>query len=233
MALDAFLSRHSDTVKSCLGVHQQDPSPLFLACQYGHTHIVEILLKHGASPNGRHDVERINRSPLMVACRLGYDKIAQLLLDRGAEPNQENAAYSTAIHIATTFNRPACIHWLAQYGADLNRPDHAGRSPIILALERPAAFEALSRYPIYWEHEDMDGQTVLFLAVKKGLLDKVVRCLGYGASMKVRDRHGRSLWDVASKPVRELLDVERERRALLKHTGEGDCQEASPSGFLI
>lgn len=58
------------------------PSPLAVAAEGGHLQIVQLLLEHGAYPNGG---QGDSGTPLELAFKGGYFEITQLLLDHGAD----------------------------------------------------------------------------------------------------------------------------------------------------
>jgi ankyrin repeat protein len=61
-------------------------SPLSYAARAGYTHIVRLLLEHGADPNIPEDAAPDGR-PLFEACRANHLEVARLLLEHGANPN--------------------------------------------------------------------------------------------------------------------------------------------------
>jgi ankyrin repeat protein len=61
-------------------------SPLSYAAREGHTHIVRVLLEHGADPNQPEDLAPAGRA-LFEACAGNHLETAQLLLEYGANPN--------------------------------------------------------------------------------------------------------------------------------------------------
>ena len=68
-------------------------SPLYVACQRQHLHLVRLLLSVGANPNGaRPDKE----APLHVACQEGSSGAVDLLLKAGADITAKRANGQTA-----------------------------------------------------------------------------------------------------------------------------------------
>ena len=59
-------------------VYTQNLSPLGLACKFGHSEIVHLLLRHGADPNMADDDAE---TPLHYAARNGFDQCVALLLN--------------------------------------------------------------------------------------------------------------------------------------------------------
>lgn len=58
-----------------------DKSPLYLACEYGHLNVVELLLRSKADVNF---CDNDGASPLFIASQQGHDIIVNLLLNHGA-----------------------------------------------------------------------------------------------------------------------------------------------------
>ncbi|XP_063426811.1 ankyrin repeat family A protein 2-like [Mytilus trossulus] len=89
-----------------------------IACGFGHTEIVKILLDRGADCN---ILDRNDESPLLKACELGLTEIVNILLDRGADCN--------------ILDRNDESPLLKACGADYNKGDSSGKSPVIKACE--------------------------------------------------------------------------------------------------
>ena len=59
-------------------------TPLYVACECGHTELVEALLERGTDVNVR---DNFVEAPLHVAGKTGRRNIMKLLLDHGADPS--------------------------------------------------------------------------------------------------------------------------------------------------
>lgn len=57
-------------------------TPLFIACNYGNTDSVRLLIEYGANVNYIASIEKL--TPLMTASAHGYTEIVKLLIDSGA-----------------------------------------------------------------------------------------------------------------------------------------------------
>lgn len=105
------------------------------AVLYSRVEIVKALLRAGADPGLGHSW---GWTPLTSADSRG---IATLLLDAGADPNASiSEAWGcpsehgqTALHVAISCRRPEVLRVLIAHGADPNRRDDSGRTPLLLA----------------------------------------------------------------------------------------------------
>lgn len=94
-------------------------SPLSYAAREGHTHIVRLLLEHGANPNGSEDLASDGRA-LFEACWANHLETAELLLRHGADPNAGLDSSGCCLTIGEAFhgeNAKPLQELLRQYGA--------------------------------------------------------------------------------------------------------------------
>lgn len=96
--------------------------------------IVKLLLAHGADVNA---VDRGQKwTPLHFAVRDGNEKIVEQLLDAGASVDATNVFGNTPLweHIKSPKRDPRIIQILTAHGANPNKKNNHGVSPIDLAL---------------------------------------------------------------------------------------------------
>ncbi len=109
--------------------------PLGLAALFGHSELVEFLLKAGAWANSA-SRNRLHATPLNSAAARGYTDIAYQQLVAGADPNARQDGDITPIHSAAINGQIEMIRLLLNYGADLNVKTRDGKTPLDLAIER-------------------------------------------------------------------------------------------------
>ena len=90
-------------------------TPLFIACQEGHTEIAAALIAAGAKVNQAMDG---GVTPLMEACHQGHTEIAAALLAAGAKVNQAKDSGATPLYWACRSNRLSTVQLLSSYGAN-------------------------------------------------------------------------------------------------------------------
>ena len=104
--------------------------PLHIAAEGGRWVVVELLLDNGAQIDSE---DQQGHSPLYEALMAGRTQVAQLLIKRGATFDADQL-----LHAAVT-NQVAdrdVMELLVKKGADVNRPDDNGDSPLHLAVKK-------------------------------------------------------------------------------------------------
>lgn len=127
---------------------------LVLATYNGFETTAELLLGHGADPNGT----TTSGSPLMGVAFKGHIAIARRLLAAGADPNLRNAAGQTAVMMGALFDRREIVALLLDAGADGDAVDAAGNdAPVWHACRATKASHSGS--PGVWgtAHRDSDA----------------------------------------------------------------------------
>lgn len=108
--------------------------PLGLACFFGHTALVELLLDRGA------DVASASRNPLNVqpinsAVAGQHIEITRLLLEHGADANARQGEQVTPLHAAAQNGQIEMIQLLLEHGADPRAGDGNGKPAYLYAVE--------------------------------------------------------------------------------------------------
>lgn len=107
--------------------------PLTLvASLYTDTAAIDVLVKHGARPEGT--------VALASAARKGKEAMVLRLLECGARPEAEARAYSmtrtdSPLHAAVSNGHDGIVGLLLQYGADPNATDHNGSTAVEIAKQ--------------------------------------------------------------------------------------------------
>ncbi len=107
--------------------------PIGLAAFFGHTAIVEYLLRRGAQADAPSQ-NRMRVRPLHSAIANRRTEIVALLLDHGADVNSTQADDFTPLHEAAQNGLPDVTRWLLQRGAAVNARLSNGQTPLTLAL---------------------------------------------------------------------------------------------------
>ena len=177
----------------------------------GHAEIIEYLIQQGADPaclpnHGAEllfagfltvDIARValaagvpvdvrnhlNSTPLMRAALTGNLPVVKFLLEQGADPNQPIFFGGTVMNHYGLSAEVAEL--LIQAGADVNRPDDLGMTPLMFAcqdknlplirllLRRGASMQAVSVDDMtVWEYAQ-DPETIRFLEQESGLVPGV------------------------------------------------------------
>jgi ankyrin repeat protein len=107
---------------------------LHYASAKGHTEVVDLLIKHGASV--RYDQPKY--TPLHFAAYHNYKDIAELVIDAGADINAVDNMGRTPLHEAAENGYGKMDELLLEHGADATIKDYDGKTPLDLAQEKGA-----------------------------------------------------------------------------------------------
>ncbi|XP_043279723.1 ankyrin repeat domain-containing protein 27-like [Venturia canescens] len=108
--------------------NESNETALHVACDHGHTEMVEILLDAGASIN----LKTINgRTPLHLASSRGWIKIVKLLLNCGnCDINAIDVLGDTSLHLVARSGNVRIVQLLIRYGASTNIRNSRGITPL-------------------------------------------------------------------------------------------------------
>ncbi|XP_071612877.1 ankyrin repeat domain-containing protein 27 isoform X3 [Heliangelus exortis] len=115
---------------SGLGVNvsnQDGFTPLHMAALHGHSELVSLLLKHGASvsaKNGKHAV------PLHLACQKGHFQVVKCLMDYDAKQNKKDIYGNTPLIYACLNGQYETTALLLQHGASVNLSNAKGNTAL-------------------------------------------------------------------------------------------------------
>lgn len=103
-------------------------TPLHLACAYGRTDLVQMLLDAGARVNV---ATTQGSTPLHLACSNGWTKIVKLLLDCGTcKINAKDSMGDTPLHLVARNGNSRIVQSLIRYGANTTIRNSRGACPL-------------------------------------------------------------------------------------------------------
>ena len=116
-----------------VNTHSSDGwTPLHLAAHFGHLHVAEELLAHGADVDARAS-NHLGTTPLLWGV-IGQDvALVTLLLDHGADVNEASTSGSTPLHKAAVLGNASLTRLLLVRGANCSSVDTASRGPRALS----------------------------------------------------------------------------------------------------
>ncbi len=107
-----------------LGYHEVPEGMLYDFSQRGKSHIVGLLLAHGANPNPSR--APFLDTPFSSAVWQGSDRLACRLLDGGASPAVRAIGGQPPLMTAITLRRGSTVRRLLEHGANANAEIHGG-----------------------------------------------------------------------------------------------------------
>ena len=190
-------------------------TPLAAAVGARRDALVTLLLERGVAVDQRLPGEA---TALMVAAALGYPEIVERLLAGGADIQAVDAHGRGALHVAAQFGfehtdslrARRLFDALLKHGADVNRADSEGKTPLLLLLGaqfKPGAacdgthlaalLPVLLDAGAQLEHADQRGVTALHACAMHALLPAARVLLARGADRQAADGFGRTPAEVA------------------------------------
>uniref|UniRef100_A0A8D3AQ26 E3 ubiquitin-protein ligase HACE1 n=1 Tax=Scophthalmus maximus TaxID=52904 RepID=A0A8D3AQ26_SCOMX len=203
--------------------------PMVMADQ--HRSVSELLL------NSKFDVNyafgRVKRSLLHIAANCGSVECLVLLLKRGANPNYQDISGCTPLHLAARNGQKKCMGKLLEYNADVNICNNEGLTATVLCLldsgadiNRPNVSGAT---PLYFacSHGQRDTAQILlsrgakYLADKNGItpLDLCVQG-GYGETCEILIQHHGRLFQTLIQMTQNDEIKESMLRQVLEHVSQ-------------
>jgi cytohesin len=202
------------------------PPPLHRAIERGHAEMVALLLDAGSSPNtavGRRGEYPNWRPALHIAVAQRNLEIVKLLLAHQVDLEARDQFSTTALHDAASAGAAGIVAALIEAGADVNvqqlgyeLPCGSGRekipsltTPLHLAAAHgnPATIKILVEAGAKIEATTNSWETPLMQAAKArwyradkahSQKENVETLIAAGANLNARDRHGRSVLDIAA-----------------------------------
>uniref|UniRef100_A0A8V0XNQ1 Ankyrin repeat domain 29 n=1 Tax=Gallus gallus TaxID=9031 RepID=A0A8V0XNQ1_CHICK len=119
-----------ETHRSYRATDQDGGTALLAACQYGHTKVVETLLKHGANV---HDQLYDGASAIFLAAQGGYLDVIRLLLSSGAKVNQPRQDGTAPLWIASQMGHSEVVRVMLLRGAERDAARDDGTTALLKA----------------------------------------------------------------------------------------------------
>jgi hypothetical protein len=199
---------------------------LHYAAENGHSRVVELLLKAGASVAVR---DFHGQTPLHAAASGGHLAVVRLLLEHGAELDARGRFGRTPLHAALA--HPPVVSLLLDLGAEVDVPDKKERTPLHwcaaegylksaqLLLENGADVEASTA----------TGWTPLFLAARNDQADLLRLLLEAGADACACDTvEGHTPSEVAASAL--IADLLRHAAATSDGFAQADRRRQGAAG---
>ncbi|CAL4060891.1 unnamed protein product, partial [Meganyctiphanes norvegica] len=101
-------------------------TPLYMACHWGHSTIVEMLVNANADVNMANDY---GETPLSVASSIGDSTIVEMLLNANADVNIAQDDGFTPLQTACSFGHSTIVEMLVKSNADVNIANCDGSTP--------------------------------------------------------------------------------------------------------
>jgi ankyrin len=179
-------------------------SVLSWACRAGYLHTAQILIQHGADPNGR---SLHGHTPLHWACHANNLDLVHLLVQHGADVNASGRTYGTPLMTAALYDRADIMRFLLESGADPNRRSPCGDFPLIStwALDCTAL---LLDYGANVNLRDANQATCLMRHIQVATVGLVQRYIQAGIDVNASDKEGHTaLMLLTNEPRVEIAET--------------------------
>lgn len=158
-------------------------TPVYIAAQNGHSHIIEELQKAGANVSQKN---KANISPLQIAAQMGQAQAMEALFRAGATDSVTDNG-RTAAHFAAIAGHVNIIKVLQDAGCNLELATNDGYTPLFFAVQKGHApfVKALAEAGCNLDTTLKDGVTPLFIAAQNGHTDIVKTLLMHKAKSDI------------------------------------------------
>ena len=153
--------------------------------------MVTLLLQFGAPVDA---LDNNNMTPLCSLKFPGGVKTATILLQHGASVHIRNESGQTLLHFASRYRPSDVVALLLTSGADVNAQDNNSMTPLHFALSS-------SSQDIFIDDGCKDAEELLEVNLKT-----IELLLEYGASVHLRNVHGKTPIQVASAGGRQQTE---------------------------
>ncbi|KAH7362982.1 NACHT and ankyrin domain-containing protein [Plectosphaerella cucumerina] len=168
-----------------------ETTPIFDACMFGHTSVVELLLRRGA------DLGRLTSSKwtaLHTAAWTGQLECVKLLIQHGADPEQANEGGLVALHCAASRGKAAVATYLLEQGVKVDAVTPRQRTSLhfAAAYDSVDTVQALVAAGADIEARSYKGETPLHVAARRAMPGTVEALLALGARVDAVEQEGKT-----------------------------------------
>jgi ankyrin repeat protein len=206
--------------KALLEFQGRSETPLLLALENGHMHVVKLLLETDKTEINVQNSK--GQTPLLLALERGYDEIVERILKiSNVDPSCQDPKGLTPLPLAAEHEHEGVTKLLLEEAeTDVNRPSSNGETPLLLAAQN--GHVAVARLLLGERQTDVNlhdskNRTPLMFAAKEGHITIVEALLDTSAANDtLEDQHGwTALWLAAisghGATVELLLDYRCKR----------------------
>ena len=190
---------------------QEDPTPFYLACKYGHLKVVKVFLKDAKENNIDLDERFDYKTPLHVACENGHLDVVSLLLDQSQGHSicirATDDIGRNLLHFASSSNNCYLVKMLLEKNFDINVRTNFGTTPFHYAcsygnLDIIKVFlDNAQKFSINLNAQNIEGRTPIFFACQDKKADATIYLIEnyqkYGIDLTTEDVNGRNLLHMA------------------------------------
>ncbi|GDX36686.1 hypothetical protein LBMAG18_11970 [Alphaproteobacteria bacterium] len=102
-----------------------------VACENGDSILLNFFLEKYSNPNSQNNIKS---DALIIACKNGYPEIVKLLIDKKVNVNCEDANMTNIpLQNACQYGHTKIVELLIENGADFNKQNHLGKTPLHFA----------------------------------------------------------------------------------------------------
>ena len=190
--------------------NHENQTALLLACEKGHTNIINVLRNAGADPN---IADIVGNTCLHYAARRYYNgkEAVQAVIDLGADVNATNHENETALLLACEKGNTNIINALRNAGADPNIADIVGNTCLHYAARKyydsGKAVQSVIDVGVDVNATNHKNQTALLLACEKGNTNIINALRNAGADPNIADIVGNTCLHYATRNCYDKEEV--------------------------